>query len=463
MKKTISFVCKLYLLLMPFQLMPFFRPFRNTFSRVAAIDNCMFIMLIGLLLIMIYTRGTLLLRNELMRKAILLVFELIGISLLTSLVLLPVFGSLYGEDTITASLSTNIYYVLLAVTFFFNAHLFDFLTKEQIRKIMDFLCVFNLVIGFVQILIVSDVPIIGKFYDDLDYFDIFVDSGKMLLIGRICATRVEPANMGISICVFLLPYAMARLLHAKNKRKYLLYMVGLTVLCGYALSSAVLVSLLAAYMLFIILSSRKTGAGKFVILLLVLAMIGVLIISSGMIDNTEFGQKISYLLVEKTTNTSNLSSGYRYTTVVNDLVCFVRYPFSGIGNGNQGFLYNETMNSSLVSEAMRNNYQTVKAMSGANGVLSGGAFVPAFISGYGILGLVLLGIYINAVRKKLKEKRESLNYYYEWFCIGAITFLIVSTVAGSIEGNYIVMFVLSLPFAADPVLEEKEEVHSLAN
>ena len=285
----------------------------------------------------------------------------------------------------------------------------------------------------------------------------------MLLIGRICATRVEPANMGISICVFLLPYAMARLLHAKNKRKYLLYMVGLTVLCGYALSSAVLVSLLAAYMLFIILSSRKTGAGKFVILLLVLAMIGVLIISSGMIDNTEFGQKISYLLVEKTTNTSNLSSGYRYTTVVNDLVCFVRYPFSGIGNGNQGFLYNETMNSSLVSEAMRNNYQTVKAMSGANGVLSGGAFVPAFISGYGILGLVLLGIYINAVRKKLKEKRESLNYYYEWFCIGAITFLIVSTVAGSIEGNYIVMFMLSLPFAADPVLEEKEEVHSLAN
>ena len=455
MKKVISVICECYLILMPFQLLPLFRPFRNLFSRVAAIDNCMFIMLIGLLLIVVYTRGTLYFRNSLMRKAVILALELIGVSLVTSLLLYPILGTLYGENSITASLSTNIYYLLLAVTFFFNAHVFDFLTKDQIRRILDFLCIFNLAIGFVQILILLNVPGVAIIYDRIDILDIFVDSGKIELIGRICATRVEPANMGISICVFLLPYSLSQLIHAKEKYKYLIFAIGLTIICGYALSSAVLVAILSAYLIYFLILSRRASAAAFLIVLFLVLIFFVVVSSSGVIENSELGQKFSYLLVEKTTDTSNLSSGYRYSTVINDFVCFTRYPVTGIGNGNQGFLYNETMNSSLVSDAMRRNYQTVTAMSGKNGVLSGGAFVPGFISGYGVVGLILLGIYISAVVKKIKEKQSVMGYYYEWFLIGSITFLIVSTVAGSIEGNYLVMFVLSLPFAAEATTEKE--------
>jgi hypothetical protein len=431
------------------------------FSSVAAIENGMFVMFIGLLLILIYTNGTLSFSSTLMRKAVFLSFELIILSLVTSVLLLNVFGELYGKNTLSASFSKNIYYALLAVTFFFNAYLFDFLDKEMMRKLMDISCWITIVVGFLQILIILQVPGVRDIYDNMDVLDVLVQSNKIINIGRVCATRVEPANMTISICVYLLPYSMSRVIHEKDKRKYIFFIIALTVICFYGLSSAVLVAILGAFAVFIYFTAKKTRTGSFVLFLLVAAIITLMLIGTGALDETEFGEKVSYLLMEKTTNTSNLSSGYRYTTVVNDLVCFLKYPVTGVGNGNQGFLYNSTMNSDWVTEAMRTNYQTVKAMSGANGVLSGGAFVPSFISGYGLVGIILLCIYISAVKKKLAEVREQMNYYYEWFYIGSITFLIVSTVAGSIEGNYIVMFIFSLPFAAEHniILPEGNQNH----
>ncbi len=455
MNKTISAVYKLYILLLPFQLLPVFRAVKQSLSAFAALDNCMFIMLFGLLLLILYSRGTLYFQNELLKKSVVLVFSLILISLITSVILLPSFGTLYGENTLKASFSTNIYYLLIAVTFYYNANLFDFVEKKTFQKLMDLLCVINIVIGAIQIAIVMHVPGLAKLYDSLDVLDILEDSRKLLLMGRVCSTRVEPANMGISICVFLLPYAMSQFLHNKHNQKYLFFIIGLTLLCFYALSSAVAVVLMANYMMFVFFSARKTGVGKFIVLLILILIVFVTFVGSGALDNTEFGRQLSFLLLEKTTDTSNLSSGYRYTTVVNDFICFIKYPVSGVGNGNQGFLYNSTMNLEWVPESMRTNYQTVNAMNGNYGVLSGGAFVPGFISGYGILGITLLAAYFGAVRKKLRQKREELDYLYEWFYIGSISFAVVSTVAGAIEGNFIVMFVLSLPFAAEHNFKQK--------
>lgn len=449
MQKLLRLIFKIYILLLPFQLFPFFYGFKAFFSTAASINNDFFILIIGLVIIILSKNGKILFRkNDLVFDSIKLVLYLVVISIVTSLVLFLPFGTLYGENTLTASFSQNIYLLLCAVTFYFNYYLLNTLKKDEIAYLLDAITVFLIVIGVVDILIITGVPFIPKLYDRLDFFDVLPDSGYMLTMKRICLTSSEPSGIGMTINIFILPYVLGRLTKSNEKVKYYIFVVLLVVICFFTVSSTVYIALFVNFIVYILINSRSSKR-KFIALFLLIPAFGVILMQTEILGDSSIAKQIHYVTIEKVTSNENLSTTYRYSTVINDIMCFISYPISGVGNGNQGFLYPSTMAQPFINKNMLNNFQTQKALSGAWGVLSGGAFVPSFISGYGLLGIILLFTFVRKCYYRVKTNTQQMGEFYDMYIIGGITFLCTTTVSGSIEGNFLALFLLSLPFLAD--------------
>ena len=108
MKKILHFVFCSYLITLPLMLFSFLKPFKAFFSTNSAITNGFFLLLIGLLVIIIRSRGVIRLRSAFLRTSILSFIVLVLISLFTSMILFQSFGVLYGETTITASFADGL-------------------------------------------------------------------------------------------------------------------------------------------------------------------------------------------------------------------------------------------------------------------------------------------------------------------------------------------------------------------
>ena len=443
-------IYKLYILFFPLQLFPFLNGFKNMFSSAAAINNDFFILAIGMVAILWVTGGKLYYSKQaLICDSTRLIAALLILSLVTSIILYIPFGTLYGENTLSATFAQNIYLILTGVAFYFNYTMFQTITKQEIEKLIDFMCLCMIFLGVLDIAIIAGIPGIGSIYDKLDIFNILPDADYMLKMGRICLTASEPSGMGNIIGVLLIPYTLGQLIYRDYKKgKYILFTIVFVLLSFFSFSTTVYVCIIVNFVVFTLLKIKKDGIVMGFVLFLVVIPVMV-ILWNIYVKDTYFGHQIIYLLADKTTSTSNMSTTYRYSTVLNDLNCFIHYPLSGVGNGNQGFLYNESMNLSVFTDEMRTNYQIVNAMNGSMGVVSGGAFVPAFISGYGIIGIVALVCFLRRCVFKIKDRTETMGCFKNLFYIGGITFLVSSTVSGGLDGNFLVIFVCSLPLMAD--------------
>ena len=451
MQKILRTIFLLYIFLFPFQLISFLSVFKNMFSSSAAIGNDFFVLIIGLLLIVIVDGGKIYFETgSIVRQGVKLVFELLIIGIITSIILFFPLGTLYGENSITASFSQNIYLVVTGITFYFNFRLFKCLSKKDIEKVLDFLCVFMTVLGIVQVLIILSFPAVGSFYDSVDIFGLLPNSNYMTKMHRICLSSSEPSGIGHIVGVLLLPYVLGQIIDGerKYKNRYCLWGILLVVISFFSFSSTVYASILIDLIVFIFLKIKGKKGAIFLFVVFVLCLLGFFLWDEVLV-NTYFGKQMNYLLLEKTTDSSNLSTSYRYSTVINDCFCFLRYPFSGIGNGNQGFLYNETMSMPFIGSEVRLNYQTARAMSGSMGVVNGGPFTPAFISGYGLIGVFLLIRYLSFCNRKIRKFKEQLGCFCSMYYIGGIAFLLTAIVSGGIEGNFLVLFVCSIPMMAD--------------
>lgn len=221
----------------------------------------------------------------------------------------------------------------------------------------------------------------------------------------------------------------------------------------FSFSSVVLIGLLSDMFVFLILSMRRKND---ILNIVFLIGVAILIVFSVFLvfPNITVWDEIDYLLTKKITDTSgNLSTAYRMSTVVNDLYTFITYPIIGVGNGNQGFLYNTTMNLPVVKENFIMSYEIIDAMNGKRGLLNGGAFTPAFISGYGIIGVLFLLKFLKRCKSRINNCTSEMGSFKYMYIIGGITFIITGIAGVGLNGNFAVMFVCSLPVMADSRLE----------
>ena len=448
MYKSLKPLFKLYIFLLPFALLNFLVPIKNSISGNAVIGNNLFILAVGIFFILIICRFKITIYKEsYIFQSIIFILELVGLSAITSTILFIPFGTLFGENTLTASFSRNVYLILCAFILCFNFVLFKTLNRREIEKILDLISVFLILLGVLQILVIYIGGIFSNIYDRLDIFNVFADSSFIIQMKRICLTGSEPAAISDIVCVLILPYTLSNILDSsKNKKiKYIVFSSLLTIISFFSFSSSVYIGVFLDYILFIILRQKTKGLLFILLTICIFLIILVILNLFDFFDNNAVWQQINALLFEKTTSTENQSTMTRYSTIINDIMCFIKYPITGVGNGNQGFLFNQTMNMDFVPSEMRNSAEVVRNMNGYGGVVSGGSFLPSFISGYGLIGIYLLIKYVKKSNKQARLlKTECENFYYTYI-IGGIVFLCLSVATMDILGNFIVMFVISIP------------------
>ena len=73
--------------------------------------------------------------------------------------------------------------------------------------------------------------------------------------------------------------------------------------------------------------------------------------------------------------------------------------------------------------------------------------MPTYLSGYGIVGIVLILILIISMYKSIKKfKNTPYEHFYSWSILSIITFIPLSIVSSSIYGEYYIIFIITFSF-----------------
>ena len=431
-------IFKLYILILPIMLLTPFEFIKNFIGSIT-ISNNLIIHLVGLLLLIIQLVFNKKITID--KNILLLLYFVIYLNfstLIVSLVLNNTLGTLHGESVFSATSGLIVLYLHVFLIFFYNQHCFKIITIKELEKLINIIIIYTLIIGYFQILIIT-IPATSKAYDFINLFGFYRDSDFILAISRISLNTLEPAATAQVLSILIIPYLMGKYLYTL-KAKALIIILLFMPIAFFTKSSTVYTLIITNILVFLYFLIKKKSSAKEKTLTILFLLITIGLTSTSL--QQESSNEIKYLTLEKASDTTNASSLYRTSTVINDIEVFKKYPIFGIGNGNQGFYYSENITdpSFFISE------EVSRASAGEFGIVNGGPFIPAFISGYGIVGSLLFIFLIKKLINRMKKIKANISYFYEMYFIGSIAFLVSATLSNDIIGNYLAIFVLSIPF-----------------
>ena len=159
------------------------------------------------------------------------------------------------------------------------------------------------------------------------------------------------------------------------------------------------------------------------------------------IGNTNLSNTFNNVL-GKLIESDNSNSINRKAMLYIDWNVFREYPILGVGNGNQGFFYREFY-PQYVSNTFGNTSRYDEA---ANVLMDGGPFFPSYVSGYGIVGVLLLAIFIFKSIKTIRANRRCYGYLYYFYILGSSSLLLYGF-SSTLASDYCFWLVVSLPMA----------------
>lgn len=427
---------KVYILLLPITL---FHPLKLNKIFGAPADTSSFLLhVLGMIIIVLSTiRLRQIKASNLMVYLGIMIFVLDLSSLLMAFILNYKLGILYGENTYLAMSGDFIYYIQIFFIFYYNYYVGSSIDKKIISKMFYIITIYELIIGYLQILILKGFSFLSSIYGIIEKLGFIYDVNDMVRVGKIYLTGGEASSVANIVGFIVMPYILANLILNKELKYKLLLLLYIPIIY-FSKSTTVYVAIALQLLIFIVIlcyKKRKTFqlilGGLMVVMVLSL---GVLIINK--YEDSKFIKEIDYYLTDKITDKQNLSTVFRESTVKNNIKVFFKYPILGIGNGLQGYYYTENLDTyAYKSEEVRN------VLKGMGGIPSGGSFLTAYISGYGLLGIIMLLGFIYKCNKTIKKGNE-LYYIYVF---GGINFLMLSTMALGIAGNYLAIFIVSIP------------------
>lgn len=361
-------------------------------------------------------------------------------NLLVALFSYSSWGVINGETTLDCIFGTSMWIITIGLSLYFNyICLSKYVIIDDLVKILKTQNYFLISIAFIQLAIIYGLggPFIG-IYDAISSITCIVDSSFLLYVNRgVCLYSSEPSYVSY-ILFYTVPFALMYELKKKWKPMTILWIIILA-LSG---SSLVLVSFLVILCCYILLLTKNkiynlVYIGSFFTGLL-LALFYT--ISEGITTNIQPGT-LSYVIWGKALNFEDYSTMARESTVINDMKIFLSYPLTGVGDGIQGMLYNQN-----IPEWTKNSIEVQDMMAGIKGVINGGGnFFPAYISGYGIIGILFLNIFIKKYIKDIKMLNRSF-FWKNIYAMGIILFLITGWQTVPIYNNEYMMFLLSMPY-----------------
>ncbi|EKN10626.1 hypothetical protein HMPREF1076_03964 [Parabacteroides goldsteinii CL02T12C30] len=274
-----------------------------------------------------------------------------------------------------------------------------------------------------------------------------VDLSNMAVLERgICFWGSEVASAS-GYCMFILPFSIVIFFNSKKSKKIrfgVYTIVFLYLLLTSGSSSTLITTLVVIGCTSIYLLKGKVTKWVYYFSFFLGLFIVVLYTLDINIDTQSVSSdrdSIEYILLGKLVDKENGSTAMRVSTVCNDMKIFLSYPLTGVGNGCQGYFYSNNIPLWIrFSEEVQKllNYETGSI---ANG---GGNFFASYISGYGLIGIVVLFQLIRHYRIHLRKSVVNYNSVAEFtFATCIIVFLLAGWYVQTIEDNKL-MFMLAL-------------------
>ncbi len=255
----------------------------------------------------------------------------------------------------------------------------------------------------------------------------------------------EPASASI-LCALVIPYVMSRIVNSGGGRR--LYFLIVLLLFGFLMllsgSSSVLVQFLVAVVLFVLASVGFRLGKLFYIGSFLVGLFIAVGYTAGWGEKVEVTDResLEYIVVGKALDRENMSTAMRASTVINDMKVFLDHPVTGVGNGNQGFWFKEN-----TPFWVRASEEVQEIFSGRKGIANGGGnFFPAYVSGFGLIGIFMLLAFVVRYHRYYKTSvladDETLRLCFD---IGVVLFLFTSWFSVGLKNNETMLFLLSLP------------------
>ena len=430
-------IYKLYVLCLPFCRL-FDLPFGDFFNKVITQFSTL-IMLIGCFVLFLDNRTLVNNRNHLFLR----IYTYMAFSSIVMAIILTFILSNQYENPLSSIVGDIVLYFLVILSIFYNCYcLSHYVTFHTIYKVFNWQIVILLIVGYAQLIgmlgisapynILSSVFALRElsWLEDLDRGVTFFGS--------------EPSSAAI-LCFVVIPYLYSCIQSERGFKRFkyvmALLLFAFLVLCSN--SSQFLILFIGSAALFVWSCFRPIKRMFYYVSFAIGLFFAVAYISTknvSITNNTDSGS-LEYVILGKIVDRENQSTAMRASTVINDLKVFADFPITGVGDGNQGFFYAENQPSwTLASKEV---YDLIATHTIPNG---GGNFFPAFISAYGLIGIIALMLFVLKYRKLYKSSFLKEDKRVDTiFQIAIILFLFAAWHVVGIKQSETIIFILSLP------------------
>lgn len=437
-------VAKLFIYSMPFKMIA---PLRF-FNAIVGLGNRLpFLFLVLGIMIIVFSKKRIGFSNDnssKLFKHFVYMYIIVDItSIIMAAILFKSLGTIGGENAFDAVIPKVLFSLAYIVILFYNRELFRVLSKEDINSILDRVTNICIVIGLWQIGVITFGGLFRSVYDFVNkLFDAW-SSNSMIYTKRIALFTMEPSYIGGFLGIIIIPFILSKFISGKVMIRDFVKLCLIVLIIYYTKSTTGYVLVAVDFLLFgyFYLKKGETALSNRIIVLFNMS-IALIILFYLIIGNTILSDTITNVF-DKLINIDNSNSITRKAVLYIDWRIFIEYPILGVGNGNQGFFYREFYPQFILNSlANRNRFDEA-----ANVLMDGGSFFPSFASGYGLVGIVLLVIFVYKSIKTLRTNKSCYGYLYYFYIMGAFSLLLYGF-SSTLASDYCVWFVVSLPMAS---------------
>ncbi len=370
-------------------------------------------------------------------------------SLGMSFIITPIVGAAFSTSPTSTVLSSAVKYIYDLALIPYFVFMLSHLKKRWLCRSIDVFLIVWIAFGLFQIMaFYINKGFLWTIYDAIDVLKILGSNSTIFArirhnygTFRFYGFGSEPADNCILICL-LLAYLYWRIFHCSQKKPWLAFY---WICAAFVLLFAVLTKsasvftglfIMAAFGLYVLAKTKKITPLTTTVILIsfcALAIVAVIIPQT----RTIFLNNFLFKLFDRT----NQSTQYRYSTVWNDFMVFMRSPIFGIGDDNQGYFYASNVSGTWMSSSP----EAQLAIQGKMGLLSGGAAVPSFISGFGVFGLFVLGLTARSYIVYAKNTNPKWNVLKPYVQIFLTILFFLGLVTIGFHRNYFLLLFLASP------------------
>ncbi len=386
------------------------------------------------------------------RKLAAIILLLNLMSLVMALVQYRELGTLLGRNTITAATPHLLYYFQLILMILYNDYILSQIEFKKIIRVVVASFASIILIGYLQVFYLATKSgaalAIEKAIVQLFAFkEVYVERAQKLNL-----VTMEASFAGAQLSIFLLPLLLLLTIHNKINRKLgIVLILSLLPILAFNNSSSGYIGIAGCALCFLFLLKYKKP--RIVMHIRVYVVLSVILGALLFWPQFQKSELFENTVLKVASIDNSLSTLHRTTSIYTNMRALVDYPILGVGNGIQGFYYMK-----YFPDWGFRSYESIALYYGESGWPGSGAFLPTYISSFGLVGLLLLGYAILSIRKNIRSLRGTdYGFLYPFFIVSFAVMMLQSYTTVNIIGNYYIVFILSLSAyryaVSDPVIE----------